>query len=274
MKKFFKENWRWLVSLVIIVIASVLYLTNPDIYREHRIVFYSSAVLSILTLLYLHISEAEYDRNAGCAEMLWVTVYFLAITIMWKCPISFYWVYIPFAIISIVMTWRLSASDKEFAKGDVPLLVLVLLFVFYFSIQARTNRQEKEYIAQATPEVVRLTYVDNSGDMVYIDGMGIFRISTHYSGNLKSGDIVKVILYEGRIVKLEDSNLEERQNVAKAETFTVNYIDRDNPTGTMVVLAGKGTIKVKRGVSTDGIEPQDSVNVKIYHDEVIQITKI
>lgn len=273
MKRFLKENWRWLVSLVIIVIASVLYLTNPDIYREHRIIFYSSAVLSTLTLLYLHILGAEYDRNAGCAEMLLVAVYFLAITIMWKCPISFYWVYIPFAIISIVMTWRLSASDKEFAKGDVPLLVLVLLFVFYFSIQARTNRQEKEYIAQATPEVVRLTYVDNSGDMVYIDGMGIFTIAAKDSGELKTGDVVKIIVIGKRIVWLQGCTPEEIQNAIAAETLTVNYIDR-GPIETIVILSGKGVLKVRHGVSTDGIEPQDKVSVKIYKGEIIQITKI
>lgn len=272
MKKFIEENWRWLVSLAIIIIATVLYLANPEIYREHRIIFYSSAVFSTLTLLDLHISGAEYDRNAGCAEMLLVAVYFLAITIMWKCPISFYWVYIPFAIISIVMTWRWSASDKEFAKGDVTLLVLVLLFVFYFSMQARTNRQEKEYIAQATPEVVRLTYVDNSGE-AYIDGMGIFTIAAKDSGELKTGDVVKIIVIGKRIVWLQGCTPEEIQNAIAAETLTVNYIDR-GPIETIVILSGKGVLKVRRDVSTEGIEPQDNVNVKIYKGEIIQITKI
>lgn len=240
--------------------------------RAQNYIFYSSAVLSTLTLLYLHILGAEYDRNAGCAEMLLVAVYFLAITIMWKCPISFYWVYIPFAIISIVMTWRLSASDKEFAKGDVPLLVLVLLFVFYFSIQARTNRQEKEYIAQATPEVVRLTYVDNSGE-AYIDGMGIFTIAAKDSGELKTGDVVKIIVIGKRIVWLQGCTPEEIQNAIAAETLTVNYIDR-GPIETIVILSGKGVLKVRHGVSTEGIEPQDKVSVKIYKGEIIQITKI
>lgn len=273
MKKFIEENWRWLVNLVLIITACFLYFTNPEIYREHRIIFYSSAVFSTLTLLYLHISGAEYDRNAGCAEMLLVAVYFLAITIMWKCPISFYWVYIPFAIISIVMTWRWSASDKEFAKGDVTLLVLVLLFVFYFSMQARTNRQEKEYIAQATPEVVRLTYVDNSGDMAYIDGMGIFTIAAKDSGELKTGDVVKIIVIGKRIVWLQGCTPEEIKNAIAAETLTVNYIDR-GPIETIIILSGKGVLKVGRDVSTEGIEPQDNVNVKIYKGEIIQITKI
>ena len=271
MKNFIKDNWCWFVSLAILIIATVLYWANPEIYREHRIIFYSSAVFSTLTLLDLHISGAEYDRNAGCAEMLLVAVYFLAITIMWKCPISFYWVYIPFAIISIVMTWRWSASDKDFAKGDVTLLVLVLLFVFYFSMQARINRQEKEYIAQATPEVVRLTYVDNSE--AYIDGMGIFTIAAKDSGELKTGDVVKIIVIDKRIVWLQGCTPEEIQNAIAAETLTVNYIDR-GPIETIVILSGKGVLKVRRDVSTEGIEPQDKVNVKIYKGEIIQITKI
>lgn len=269
MKKFFQENWRWLVSLVIIVVASILYLTNPNIYREHRIVFYSSAVLSILTLLYLHISGAEYDRNAGCAEMLLVAVYFLAITIMWKCPISFYWVYIPFAIISIVMTWILSAGDEKYGGAAV----LAILIVFAFSFTVRADRQEEEYIAQATPKVVQLTYVDKNCNRVYIEGKGIFDVDVKGSANIKTGDIVKVITYEGRLVWLHDCTSEELQNATKAETLTVNYIDR-NPIGTIAILAGKGALKVRHGVDTAGIEPQDAVSVKIYKGEVISITKI
>lgn len=271
MKKFIKNNWCWLVNLVLIITACFLYFTNPEIYREHRIIFYSSAVL-LLTLLCLRISDMEYDCNAGRREMLWVAVYFLAITIMWKCPISFYWVYIPFAIISIVMTRRLSASDTEFAKDNLPILVLVLLFVFYFSTQGRINRQEKEYIAQATPEVVRLTYVDNSGE-AYIDGKGIFTIAAKDSGELKTGDVVKIIVIGKRIVWLQGCTPEEIKNAIAAETLTVNYIDR-GPIETIVILSGKGVLKVRRDVSTEGIEPQDAVNVKIYKGEIIQIAKI
>lgn len=167
------------------------------------------------------------------------------------------------------MTWRLSAGDEKYGGAAV----LAILIVFAFSFTVRADRQEEEYIAQATPEVVQLTYVNKSDDRVYIEGKGIFDVDVKGSVNLKTGDIVKVIFYEGRLVWLQDCTSEELQNATKAETLTVNYIDR-NPIGTTVILAGKGALKVRHGVDTAGIEPQDAVSVKIYKGEVISITKI
>lgn len=266
MKKFFKENWRWLVSLVLIIIACVLYLSNPNIYREHRIIFYTSAVLSVFSLLDMHMSALRYNR---CIEMFLVSVYFLAITIMWRCPISFYWSYIPFAIISIVMSSLWSSRDERYEGAAI----MVIILVFAIATQVRWNRQEEEYIAQATPEVVQLTYVDKNCNRVYIEGKGIFDVDVKGSPNIKTGDIVKVITYEERLVWLQDCTSEELQKATAAETLTVNFIDR-NPIGTIAILAGKGALKVRRGVDTAGIEPQDAVNVKIYKGEIISLTKI
>ncbi len=268
MKRFLKENWRWLVSLVLIIVACILYLTNPEIYREHRVIFYSSAVFSILTLIYLPC--LGYYHSVGIGEMFWVAVYFLAITIMWKYPISFYWSFIPFIVISIAMTWRLNASDSENYAGAA---VMAIFIVLALSFAVRADRQEEEYIAQATPEVVQLTYVNKNCNRVYIEGKGIFDVDVKGSPNIKTGDVVKVITYEGRIVQLQDCTSEELQKATATETLTVNFIDR-NPIGTIAILAGKGALKVRRGVSTDGIEPQDNVNVKIYKGEIISLTKI
>ena len=206
MKNFIKDNWRWLVSLVLVVIALGL-VDVQNIKIEHcvllTIALTAGVVFPVITAIFCKCRKQRYPQTAQLIS----SISFVAMVLFWRLPISFYWSWLPYAILIIASAYLPNGNTNT-----MPISIL-LAFGSVYSYTSKADRLYAEYMETASSEVTQVVYVEQpkskicskfySGKMI-LAGKGMFKVRRGIDiAGLKEGDTVKIVFYRGQIANVE-----------------------------------------------------------------------
>ncbi len=121
MKNFIKDNWCWLVSLVLVVIALGL-VDVQNIKIEHcvllTIALTAVVVCPVMTAIFCKCRKQRYPQTAQLIS----SISFVAMVLFWRLPISFYWSWLPYAILII--------ASAYLPKGNTNTMAISILLAF------------------------------------------------------------------------------------------------------------------------------------------------